>query len=290
MIKQKLVLAAVPFFLAGCEQTRPPTAEGLKKIAARTATGTVFTKLEARSQPETPRAGEVSIWDLKVFNIQDKPDGTRKEWKFFVPLPQPGGNNTNNSSNTTDVMMNAWLVSRDGTVFLPARPSYKGYGSFVTDWTPPRPGPYTLFVEYQPSEKGKIYPIEIAKWNFSVAAGDSKEKPLATKPYWKPNANPAPITLNGAKDGEPAGTLIMEGIPDKAAVEGVVTLKGAPEGITDVQLTAMSESGQFLHFRPLPDGKSFTVNFPKSGMYRIWSYFQLNGAPYAAPVNRYVSA
>lgn len=288
MQKKLLVLAALPLALAGCEQAKPPTPEGLKKIAARTASGTVFTKLEARSQPEQPRAGEVSIWDLKVFDKKDLPDGTRQEWKFYAPLTQPITHNEN--ANTSDVLMNAWLVSRDGSVFLPSHPSYKQYGSFVTDWTPPHPGAYTLFVEYQPSERGKIYPIEMAKWNFTIIPGSVAEKPLRAQPHWTPNDNPAPITVNGLKDGEPAGTLTMEGIPDKAKVDGVVTLKGAPQGITDVELAAVSAGGQFLHFRPLPDGKSFAVNFPSSGMYRIWSYFLLNGVPYAAPVNRYVGS
>jgi hypothetical protein len=288
MQKKLVVLAALPLFLAGCEQAKPPTPEGLKKIAARTAKGTVFTKLEARSQPEKPRASEVSIWDLKVFKMQDKPDGTREEWKFFLPLSQPGGNTS--STNSTDVMMNAWLVSRDGTVFLPSRPSYKAYGSFVTDWNPPRPGAYTLYVEYQPSERGKTYPIELAQWNFSVVPGDTTQKPLSSQPHWTPNENPAPITLRGASDGEPAGTLSLEGLPTKAKEDGIVTLKGAPDGITDIEIAAVSAGGQFLHFKPQPDGKSFAVNFPKSGMYRIWAYFSLNGAPYAAPVNRYISS
>ncbi|MBW3637172.1 MAG: hypothetical protein KY445_12025, partial [Armatimonadetes bacterium] len=170
---KRLILATLPFLLSGCEQTRPPSPEALKKIAARTAIGTTLTKLEARSQPEIPRAGEVSIWDLKVFNIKDKEDGTRQEWKFFAPLPQAGSKDSA-ASSTTEVLMNAWLISRDGAVFLPVRPSYKGYGSFVTDWTIPRPGPYTLFVEYQPAIKGeKALPIEMARWNFRVAAGDS---------------------------------------------------------------------------------------------------------------------
>lgn len=289
MMQQKLwALAAIPLFLAGCEQAKPPTAEGLKKIAARTAKGTIFTKLEARSQPEKPRAGEVSIWDLKVFNIKDKEDGTRDEWKFFVPLTQPAGSNET-GSNTTDVMMNAWLVSRDGSVFLPTRPSYKAYGSFVTDWTPPHPGAYTLYVEYQPSERGKTYPVELANWNFSVIAGNTPEKPLPSQPHWTPNDNPAPITLHGAKDGAPAGALTLEGLPDKMNTEGVVTIKGAPQGITDVEMAAISAGGQFLHFKPAPGG-GFTVSFPKSGMYRIWTYFNMNGVPYAAPVNRYINS
>ena len=275
--------------LGGCEQAGPPSAAALQKIAARTASGTVVTKLEARSQPEIPRAGEVSIWDLKVFDAQDKEDGTRQEWKAFSPLPQAGAKN-GAAGNMTDVLMNAWLISRDGRVFLPSRPSYKAYGSFLTDWTPPRPGPYTLFVEYQPDAKGdKIFPIEIARWNFRVAAGPSPAKAVSEAPHWKPSQNPAPITLHGAGDGEPAGALSIDNLPLKAKEKATVVVKGAPEGIEDVQLVALSAGGNLLHFRPLPEGRSFEVSFPKSAMYRVWASFSLNGAPYAAPLNLWVS-
>lgn len=280
---KRLLLIALPFFVAGCEQTRPPTPEGLKKIAARTASGTVTTKLEARPQPEIPRAGEISIWDLKVFDIKDKPDGTRQEWKFFQPLPQP-----TNDATIAGVSMNAWLISRDGRVFLPARPSYKAYGSFLTDWTTPRPGAYTLFAEYQPAAKGTIYPLEMAHWNFTVVPGKSDAKPLGKAPHWTQTDNPAPITLGGASDGEPAGALSLENLPSKAGETGAVKIVGAPEGASEMELAALSSGGTFLHFPTNADG-TFAVTFPKASTYRVWAYFTLNDAPYAAPLNQEVS-
>ena len=155
----------------GYEKARPPSPESRVKIAARTAKGTVFTRLEARSQPAVPRAGEVSIWDLKVFQPKDEADGTRKEWKFFAPL-----SGVASDANTSNVLMRAWLISADQTVFLPQTPSYKAYGSFVTDWVIPRAGAYTLWVQYTPTEliegglpTGKVLAGELAHWNFQVA-------------------------------------------------------------------------------------------------------------------------
>lgn len=279
---KRTLLAGALLFVAGCEQTKPPTPEGLKKIEARTAKGTTHTKLEARPQPEKPRAGEVSIWDLKVFDMKDKPDGTRTEWKFFDQLPQSVG-----VPNTTDVLMNAWLISRDGTVFLPSRPSYKGYGSFLTDWTPPRPGLYTLYAEYSPAQRGKTYPVEIANYNFRVISGPSQEKPLPDKANWMPSLNPAPITVNGAPDGDPAGTLSIEGLPATAGEKGNVSIKGAPAGATGMELVTVSAGGHFQHFRPNAIG-NFEVSFPKSSMVRVWAYFTLNDIQYAAPLNHWV--
>jgi hypothetical protein len=281
---KRTLLAAALLFVAGCEQTKPPTPEGLKKIEARTAKGTVYTKLEARPQPEKPRSGQVSIWDLKVFNIKDKPDGTRDEWKFFDQLPQQAG-----LPNMSDVLMKAWLISHDGSVFLPARPSYKGYGSFVTDWTPPRPGLYHLFAEYHPTRKEAPLPLEIASWTFRVEPGPGKEKPLPDNPNWTPSLNPAPITVNGARDGEPAGNLSIEGLPTQAGEKTTVSIKNAPAGAEGMELVAVSAGGQFQHFRA-NNGGNFEVSFPKSSMVRLWAYFTLNGTPYAAPLNHYIKS
>lgn len=280
---KRLLFIALPFFVAGCEQTRPPSAEGLKKIAARTASGTLTTKLEARVQPEIPRAGEFSFWDLKIFDMEDKPDGARKEWKFFNTLPQ-----TSSNATISEVLMRSWIVSRDGRVFLPARPKYQGYGSFNTDWTLPRPGAYTLFTEYQPAARGKIYPVEMAHWNFTVAPGKSDEKPLGEAPHWRQTNNPVPITLRGAASGEPAGTLSIENLPSKKAETRAVKISGAPDGASEMDLAARSSGGTFLHFARNDDG-TFAVTFPKPSTYRVWAYFTLNGAPYAAPINQEVS-
>ena len=270
--------------LSGCEQTKPPTAEGLRKIAARTASGTLNTKLEAKSQPAPPRAGEFSFWDLKVFDIKDKPDGTRQEWKFFNDLPQPSTDAT-----ISEVLMNAWLVSRDGEDFLPARPKYQANGSFNTDWTIPRPGKYLLFVEYQPRRKGKIVlPVEMAKWNFSVAPGKSQAKPVIDAPYWAPTRNPVAVTAFGTRDGEPAGTLSIQNLPLGRGETRSVSVQGAPGGAEGIQLAALTSGGAFLHFQRGADGK-FAVKFPASGLARVWAYFTLNGVPYAASINHEIS-
>lgn len=268
-------------FLTGCEQAKPQTAEGLRKIAARTASGTVNTKLEARVQPPMPRAGEFSFWDLKVFDIKDDPDGTRVEWKFFNDLPQ-----TSTDATISEVLMNAWIISRNGQVFLPSRPKYQGYGSFNTDWTIQRAGKYTLFVEYQPREKGKIVlPVEFASWNFTVAPGKSAEKPVGDDPHWSPTRNPAAITVGGAPDGEPAGTLSIENLPTSAGDTKPVSVVGVPDGATGLQLVALTAGGTFFHFVRGADG-TYPVGFPKAGRVRIWAYFTLNDVPYAAWLNQ----
>lgn len=274
-----LVLTGV-LVLSGCQQTRPLTAEGLKRIEARTARGTVNTKLEAKPQPEKPRAGEFSFWDLKVFDIKPNEEGGRKEWKFFVPLPQSSDNAT-----ISTVQMNAWIISRDGRVFLPARPKYQAYGSFNTDWTIPRAGPYRLFVEYQPAQKGMVeLPVEMAHWEFNVEPGKSAEKPVRAEADWSPTSNPVPITIRGAANGEPAGTLSIENLPTTKNEAKAVKVSGVPDGALDLQLATLSQNGDFSHPNRADDG-TFTVKFAKSGMVRVWAYFTLNGVPYAAPIN-----
>lgn len=278
--------------LAGCEQTKPPTPEGLRLIKLRTATGTKNTKLEAKSQPSPPRAGQISIWDFKVFDIRDKPDGTRTEWKFFKDLPQSSGD-----KGTTEVLMNAWLISRDKTVFLPQKPSSKQYGSFVTDWTIPTGGPYTLFVEYQPVvakdelsfndlQKAPALPVEYARWDFLVEGNPSvvptlrvaSQNGLATA--YSVDANDygtrAPISIS-----LPATQL-------KANQKTMFSpqISGTSGTVSDQSLTALSPDGQTLVHEV---GAAPSLVLAQKGAWRAWFSFSLDGKPFVAPLDLNVS-
>ena len=155
-----LGLLGLPLLVAGCEQTRPPTPEGRRQIAARTATGTQTTKLEVKSQPDPPRAGQVAIWELKVFALKDTPEGLRKEWKFFATL---GAQALAPGTSSTQDLMQIEVRDAQNRLIVQNRPTYKAYGSFLTDFKIPQPGKYTLLVRYQPSDRGKIFPLETAR-------------------------------------------------------------------------------------------------------------------------------
>jgi len=283
--------------LAGCEQSKPPTPEGLRQIRLRTATGTLDTKLEARSQPSPARAGQISIWDFKVFDIHDKPDGARTEWKFFSALPQSSAD-----QGTTDVLMNAWLVSKDKTVFLPQKPAYKQYGSFITDWTIPKSGPYTLWVEYQPvvakdelssdDLKGsKTLPIEHAHWDFSVA-GQGNSPALA--PQMAVGADLKSVTqsiysLDRSDYGARAPFRLAvqsEAFRLERRTKFLPKIESAQGQISDQSLVALSPDGKTLVHEV---GAAPSLILGQKGVWRAWFSFSLDGKPYAAPMDLSVS-
>lgn len=272
--------------LVGCEQTRSPTAQGVKLIKARTATGTQNTKLETKTQPSPARAGQISIWDFKVFDRKDNPDGTRKEWKFFSALPQ-----SSSDKATTEVLMNAWLISRDKTVFLPQKPSAKAYGSFMTDWTIPKGGPYTLFVEYQPVvakdelsledlKERKILPVEHARWDLSIqgTAGAGSTLRVAVK-----NGKATAYSLDTSNYGARAQVslslpLVQLKNNQKTTLSAVIN--GASGTISDESLTALSPDGQVLVHEI---GATPSLTLAQKGVWRAWFSFSLDGKPFAAP-------
>ncbi len=283
--------------LAGCEQTRPPTPEGLKLIRLRTATGTHSTKLETKTQPFPARAGQISIWDFKVFDIHDKPDGTRTEWKFFNALPQ-----SSSDKGVTEVLMNAWLISRDKTVFLPQKPVAKQYGSFMTDWTIPKGGPYTLFVEYQPVvakdelsfndlKKAPVLPVEHARWDFSVE-GDASASALTPQIAIGADENSDTRTIYSL---DPAGygtrapfRLNLLVVPLKANIRTTLDPKIRATGgqVSDQSLTALSPDGQTLVHEV---GAAPSISLGQKGKWRAWFSFSLDGKPFAAPFDLNVS-
>ncbi len=286
---KRFVVAFCVLTLAGCEQARPPSPA---VVAARTAKGTKHTNLETKIQPATPRAGETSIWELKVFDKQNKSDGTRKEWKFFNDLPQ-----SSTDKGTTQVQMNAWLISKDRNVFLLHKPAAKGYGSFMTDWTIPSSGDYTLWVEYQPVvakeelsfqdlKKAPALEVERARWDVAVA-GAVKAPPLV--PQQKLTIGVEPPTTVYSLDASDYGTRAPFQIgfsnakmqKNKATVltPSMNNIKG---DVTDQSFTALSpDSLALVHIV----GAQPSVVLGQSGRWRAWFSFSLDGKPYAAPVD-----
>lgn len=284
--------------LAGCEQQRPPTPEGRRLIESRTAVGTRNTRLEARPQPFPVKTG-LSIWDLKVFASKDNPNGTRKEWKFFESLPQ-----TNRSLNTTQTLMRAWVISRDGRIFLPRIPAYKAYGSFVTDWNITHPGSYTLFVEYQPLQKaeegirqGEAIPRELARWNFEVRDSASTAQiggalPAPARAVRASTRTSAPFY----KADEPA---VGTSAPFEAAIS-VPTLRRGKEALLNWSAPTNTPGEAAQNSAPTRTGTTFlspdrTVlqHFPthevrwqpaQSGMWKVWLSVEREGQTWIAPI------
>ncbi len=284
---KRIVFAVGLLALAGCEQAKPPTAEGLKIIATRTAKGTKNTKLETKTQPASPLAGQVSIWDFKVFDIKDKPDGTRNEWKFFNALPQSSTDKT-----TTEVLMNAWLISKDRSVFLPQKPLYKEYGSFLTDWTIPTPGAYTLWVEYQPVvakpelsfqdlKKAPKLDVEYARWDV-VVGGTGQSRSLSPSPH-----GGAYIVYSLDRDDYAASaSMDVAFSPDHITANQKTTfsatISGATGAISDQSLTALSPDGQTLVHGV---GVSPELTFPQKGKWRAWLTFSVDDKHYGCPAD-----
>ena len=268
-------------FLSGCNgysQSKPPTPEGLKLIKARTAFGTIHTKLEAKSQPSPPRAGEVSIWDVKIFDIKDKPTGERQEWKHLLPVPQ-----SENTGNVTDVMMNAWMISRDKTVFLPGKPSYKAYGSFLGDWILPKTGEYAFFAEYKPNggSARRNLPLEMARWNFDVRESAPKVKSfVARQPSAAREVSVGKFVLTATGERATLRPIELRLEEIRAARQSRFSWSTTSAGARNFDVVALSPDGRtLLHF----PSNQITAAFPQSGVWRVWFSFESNGEKFIAP-------
>jgi hypothetical protein len=110
---KRLIFVILPFFLAGCQQTRPPSAEGLKKSPRERQREPSSPNSKRAPHPEAPRAWRSFFWDLKVFNIKDKEDGLRQEWKTF----EPAQTETKRAAVARRVMMNAGSFRATDGVF-----------------------------------------------------------------------------------------------------------------------------------------------------------------------------
>ncbi len=298
----KMGFALLLLAVAGCEPHNPPSPAALKLIKAQTLIGPVKTKVRAKPFTYPVKAGEQSFWDIKVFDIKDKPDGLRQEWKHYAQLPQQPDTKINN----TQVLMNGWIISKDGTVFLPQKPTYKQYGSFYTDWTLPRPGDYTLWLEYQPAvaqnedlSMGELMtrrasynlPREVGYWNFTaigkVAPIPDMSKYISVLPtppegsdMAMANNNKGQATLQvvffsglktqgmsrpEAKVGQK--TKLQWGLSDKSSIENPEIVAIAPDNSTLVHGI----------------GSAPEMTFDVPGEWKIWFNYTRGEQSFAAP-------
>ena len=292
-MNKSLPLALALLVVAGCQPTRPPSPAAQKLIDEQTATGPVHTKIQARPFTYPVKAGEPSFWDIKVFDRKDKENGLRQEWKHFAQLKQQPGTKINN----TQVLMNGWIISRDGTVFLPQKPTYKAYGSFYTDWLIPRPGEYTLWLEYQPSvaheeelsmqelvnrKASYNLPREFAHWDFKAVGEALKGAPLQAKaPVWNPSSTPStPLPTYNSKGVQVGIPVLVK--PVEARVGQAVKLdwvvKGDPIGRPEIVAIAPDKS-TLLH----GIGTAPTMTFTVPGEWKIWFNYTRGEQSFAAP-------
>ena len=288
-LKVALVLSLLA--VAGCEPMRPPSPAGQKVIDAQTMIGLVNTKVQVKPFNYPVKAGDTSFWDIKVFDIKDKTDGLRQEWKHFAQIPQQPGTTINN----TQVLMNGWIISKDGKTFLPQKPTYKQYGSFYTDWTLPRPGDYTLWLEYQPSvaqnedlSLGELMtrrasynlPREVGYWNFTAVGETLPTVANASKVTPIPDADGNPMSVY---DGKGESVAAVSWTPVKARVGQKTKLAWKVLGVATVEnpeiVAIAPDNGTMLH----GIGAAPELTFDAPGKWKIWFNYTSGEGCFAAP-------
>ena len=284
-----LLLIAV----AGCEPMRPPSPAAQKIINKQTLIGPVKTKVQAKPFTYPVKAGEQSFWDIKVFDIKDKPDGLRQEWKHYAQLPQQ----PNTKINNTQVLMNGWIISKDGTIFLPQKPTYKQYGSFYTDWMLPRPGDYTLWLEYQPSvaqnedlSMGELMnrrasynlPREVGYWDFK-AIGNALPNLKTDTDTSVHISNGLPLKTYNDKgerveDDVTLGSLIAARVGQKTRLTWALPSGAAP--LENPEIVAIApDNSTLVH----GIGSAPEMTFDVPGEWKIWFNYMRGEQSFAAP-------
>ena len=295
MLRPRLLFVAPLFLVAltGCQPFRPPSPATLKIIKAQTLTGPVNTKVRAKPFTYPVKSGELSFWDIKVFDTKDKENGMLQEWKTFAQIPQQPGTQVNN----TQVLMNGWIISKDGTIFLPQKPTYKAYGSFYTDWTLPRAGTYTLWLEYQPSvahneelsmgelmERRASYnlPREVGYWNFTATGASLPDLKVDRDDSVHPS-NGLPLKTYNARgervqDDATIGPVISARAGQKLRIPWALQSGAAP--IENPEIIAIApDNSTLLH----GIGTAPEMTFTLPGEWKIWFNYTRGEQSYAAP-------
>ena len=288
-MNKSLLLALSPMLLAGCQPTRPPSPAAQKLIKEQTMSGPNSTKVQAKPFTYPVKSGELSLWDIKVFDKKDKENGLRQEWKHFAQLPQQADAQITN----TQVLMNGWIISKDATIFLPQKPTYKAYGSFYTDWTLPRAGDYTLWLEYQPAvaheeelslqelvnrKASYSLPREVAHWDFKAVGEGLPNLASSQGDGSVPPGNGLPLPTYNDK-GERTSESVTIIPPGQTRVGQKATFRWSAPGQNPEVIAIAPDDSTLLH----GIGTAPVMTFDTAGQWKIWFSYTRSEQSFAAP-------
>ncbi|MDD9265882.1 hypothetical protein ACFPES_02435 [Paenibacillus sp. GCM10023248] len=182
-------------------------------------------------------------------------------------------------------LMHVIVVSRDLAYFEHLHPEHTGKGQFEVRTKFPANGYYQLIADFTPQGMG-----ETVQTHWVTIGGGSKDtKP----PSLKPDTSLAKV-VQGRQV-----TLAFDHLMAGMDLDMVFTIKDAEtkQGITDLQpylgslghVVAISADGSdYVHVHPNDQTGSgpvaaFKINFPKSGIYKIWGQFQHRGEVLIVP-------
>ncbi|HEX8234458.1 MAG TPA: hypothetical protein VF600_00730 [Abditibacteriaceae bacterium] len=265
------------------------------------------TRLEFSSVPERLRAGELSIWSVKIVDRKEKDrHGQPKYVRSFV---QESGN-----------IINLVVVSDDLSYFKRFAADYKDYGHFLLQTSLPVAGTYRLYADYIPygghREVGQQV-IEVADSPSApiitpaVQASSSKEIGAATQGTSIQSTSTQRTSTQRvnvqADAGQGSGAVYQVELQTLPVASPPATKRkmqlhfrvsdAAGNEVTELepyfgaraQCVAISrDGGTYLHpaFKePVPGnhGILFETQFPQAGTYKVWLQFQQRNAVVTAP-------
>ncbi len=177
-------------------------------------------------------------------------------------------------------LMHLIVVSDDLQVFKHLHPEYKEKGRFEVETAFPKPGNYSLFVDYKPagqperismlkaSVTGTASPVPAADTTFAKTFGDTKVKLDLSEPTIK--AGEEVMLVFGLQDAK-TNKSVTDLQPYLGEQGHLVIVRQSPDLTASDYIHAHAHAGA-------PAGEiHFMTQFPQPGKYKLWGQFQRNG-------------
>jgi hypothetical protein len=175
------------------------------------------------------------------------------------------------------------IVSQDLSYFAHIHPIYIGAGLFEVTAKFPESGEYKLFADYMPAGMSEM----IQTHRVHIEGVAPKSNALIPDKQLTRIASDKEVSLSFDH--------LMAGMDVSLTFE--INAAGTHEPITNLQpylgsighvVAIREDTKQFLHIHPLNNAESgplakFKINFPTSGIYKIWGQFQQNGEVFTIP-------
>jgi hypothetical protein len=204
---------------------------------------------------------------------------SNKPVQLAIEISDSAGNPIANFETFHEKLMHLIVVSDNLQTFDHIHPEYKGNGKFEVMATFPKPGNYTLFLDYKPA--GATQRVSILKE--SVPGTEAKTSPAVFAKEKTIGNTQVQLTLPSSALKAGQDIMLQFELKDTAS-KAPVTLQpylGELGHLVIIQSVQNLTGDRYIHTHAMPNTPTGTVafhtHFPEPGLYKLWGQFDRDG-------------
>jgi hypothetical protein len=199
---------------------------------------------------------------------------------LVIDIQDTGGKPVNKFDIFQEKLMHLIVVSDDLENFEHIHPEYKENGRFEVSANFPKPGAYTLFSDYKPTEQPETLSLTQISIPGTVPLPKSLAKYEKTKTISDTKVD-LKVSTPKIKTGEEISLTFDIKDNKNQPVKDLKPYLGEKGHLVIIKSSSTLTKTDYIHAHAMkntPDGQvKFMTKFPETGVYKMWMQFDRNG-------------